>query len=214
MSMCRVFSCVVGRGYLLWPVHSFGKTLLAQGQICLLLQAKWLTLTSYFCIPVPYNEKEHLFWVLVLEGLVGFHRTIQFQLLQHYWLWHRLGLLWYWMTCLGNMNRDHSVVFEIAFKYCILDSFVDYGGYYISSKGFLPTVVDIMVIWVKFTHSSPFLLLPSIFPSIRVKWVSSLHHLAKVLEFQLQHQFFQWMNIQDWFPLGWIGWISLCPRDS
>ena len=46
MSMCRVFSCVVGRGCLLWPVRSFGKTLLAfallhsvlQGQICLLLQ--------------------------------------------------------------------------------------------------------------------------------------------------------------------------------
>ena len=43
-------------------------------------------------------------------------------------------------------NRDHSVVFEIASKYCISDSFVDYGGYSISSKGFLPTVVDIMAI--------------------------------------------------------------------
>ena len=51
------------------------------------------------------------------------------------------------------MNRDHSVVFEIASKYCISDSFVDYDGYSISSKGFLATVVDIMVIWVKFTHS-------------------------------------------------------------
>ena len=29
MSMCRVFSCVVGRGCLLWPVHSLGRTLLA-----------------------------------------------------------------------------------------------------------------------------------------------------------------------------------------
>ena len=43
-------------------------------------------------------------------------------------------------------NRDHSVVFETAPKYCILDSFVDYEGYSISSKGFLPLVVDIMVI--------------------------------------------------------------------
>ena len=43
-------------------------------------------------------------------------------------------------------NRDHSVVFETASKYCISDSFVDYDGYSISSKGFLPTVVDIMVI--------------------------------------------------------------------
>ena len=45
MSMYRVFSCVVGRGCLLWTVHSLGRTLLAfallhsvlQGQICLLL---------------------------------------------------------------------------------------------------------------------------------------------------------------------------------
>ena len=42
-------------------------------------------------------------------------------------------------------NRDYSVVFEIASKYCILDSFVDHDGYSISSKGFLPTV-DTMVI--------------------------------------------------------------------
>ena len=45
-----------------------------------------------------------------------------------------------------EMNRDHSVVFEIASKYCISDSFVDRDGYSISSKAFLPTVVDIMVI--------------------------------------------------------------------
>ena len=44
-----------------------------------------------------------------------------------------------------QMNRDHSVIFEIAAKYCILDSFVDHKGYSISSKRFLPTVVDIMV---------------------------------------------------------------------
>ena len=45
-----------------------------------------------------------------------------------------------------EMNRDHSVVFEIASKYCISDSFVDHDGYSISSDGFLPAVVDIMVI--------------------------------------------------------------------
>ena len=45
-----------------------------------------------------------------------------------------------------EMNRDHSVVFETAPKYCILDSFVDHDGYSVSSKRFLPTVVDIMVI--------------------------------------------------------------------
>ena len=45
-----------------------------------------------------------------------------------------------------EMNRDHSVVFEIASKYCISDSSVNHDGYSISSEGFLPTAVDIMVI--------------------------------------------------------------------
>ena len=85
------------------------------------------------------------FSVLVLKGLVGLHRTIQLQLLQRY-CWdidldycdiERFAL---------EMNRDHSVVFEIASKYCVSDSFVDHDGYSISSEGFLPTVVDIMVI--------------------------------------------------------------------
>ena len=44
-----------------------------------------------------------------------------------------------------EMDRDHSVIFEIATKYYILDYFVDHNGYSISSKGFLHTVVDIMV---------------------------------------------------------------------
>ena len=48
-------------------------------------------LTSDFCIPVPYDEKDIFFFflVLVLESLVGLHRSIQ--LLQHWWLGPRLG---------------------------------------------------------------------------------------------------------------------------
>ena len=34
-----------------------------------------------------------------------------------------------------EMNQDHSVIFEIAPKYCTLDSSVDYEGYSISFKG-------------------------------------------------------------------------------
>ena len=45
-----------------------------------------------------------------------------------------------------EMNKDHSVIFEIAPKCCILDCFVYYEGYSFSSKGFLPTVVDVVVI--------------------------------------------------------------------
>ena len=81
--------------------------------------------------------------MLVLESLVGLHRTIQLQLLC---VW---GInLYYcdieWLAL--EKNRDQSVILEIAPKYCISESFVDYEDYSISSKGFLPTVVDIMVI--------------------------------------------------------------------
>ena len=83
--------------------------------------------------------------MLVLKGLVGLHRTVQHQLLRRYWS----GLLVYcdieWLAL--EMSRDHSVILEIVSKYCISDSFVDYDGYSISSRGFLPTVVDITVIW-------------------------------------------------------------------
>ena len=73
-------------------------------------------LTSYFCIPVPYKRKGHLFWVLVLEGLVHLHRTIQLQLLQHYWWGVDLDycdIEWFAL----EMNRDHSVIFNVASNY-------------------------------------------------------------------------------------------------
>ena len=45
------------------------------------------------------------------------------------------------------------------------------------------------------------------------KWVSSLHQVAKVLEFQLQHQTFQWTLRTDLLSDGLVG--SPCsPRDS
>ena len=75
--------------------------------------------------------------MLVLKGLVGLHRTVQLQLLQH-WGWgidlYYCDIEWFAL----EMNRDHSVIFEMASKYCISDSLVDHDGYSISSKGFLP----------------------------------------------------------------------------
>ena len=51
-------------------------------------------LTCYFCIPIPYDEKDIFcvcvcVCVLVLEGLVGLHRTVELQL-----LWHEWGKTW------------------------------------------------------------------------------------------------------------------------
>ena len=83
--------------------------------------------------------------MLVLECLVGLHRTIQLQLLSITG-WgidlYYCDIEWFAL----EMIRDHFVIFEIASKYCISDSFADHEGYSISSKGFLPTVVDKMVI--------------------------------------------------------------------
>ena len=69
--------------------------------------------------------------MLVLKGLTGLHRTVQLQLLQHYWLGIDLDyhdIEWF----ASETNRDHSVIFDIPSKYCILDSIVDYDGYSIS----------------------------------------------------------------------------------
>ena len=82
--------------------------------------------------------------MLVLKGLVGLHRMVQFQLLLTGWGIDLDCCDIEWFA--SEMNKDHSVVFEIASKYCISDSFVDHDGFSNSSKGFLPTVVDIMVI--------------------------------------------------------------------
>ena len=54
--------------------------------------------------------------MLVLEGLVGLHRTVQLQLLQRHWL--GIGLDYRdteWFAL--ETNRDHFVIFEIVPKY-------------------------------------------------------------------------------------------------
>ena len=104
-----------------------------------------------------------MFLVLVLEGQVGLHRTIQLQLLWHKWLGHRLGLLcveWFAL----EMNQDHSIIFEVAPKYCILDSCWLWGllhffyGVFALSSRYNGHFNYIMVIWI---HP---------FPSILVHW--------------------------------------------
>ena len=59
--------------------------------------------------------------MLVLEGLVGLNRTIQLQLHQPYWSGIDLDCCDIERFAL-EMNRGHSVVLEIASKYCILES--------------------------------------------------------------------------------------------
>ena len=83
--------------------------------------------------------------MLVLEGLVGFIQMFNFSFFSV--TGHSIDLDYCdieWFAL--EMDRDHSVVFEIASKYCISDSLVDYVGYSIPSMELFPTVIDIMVI--------------------------------------------------------------------
>ena len=45
------------------------------------------------------------------------------------------------------------------------------------------------------------------------QWVNSLQQMARVLEFQLQHQFFQWIFKTDFF-YDWLAGSPCSPRDS
>ena len=57
-------------------------------------------------------------------------------------LWSHCGFEWFAL----ETKRDHSVVYESESKYCTLDSFVDYEGYFISSKGFLLITEELMLL--------------------------------------------------------------------
>ena len=55
----------------------------------------------------------------------------------------------------------------------------------------------------------PLLLLPSTFPSIRVFFSESVLCIRWPRYWSFSFNISPSMNIQDWSPLGWTGWISL-----
>ena len=140
MSMSKVFSVLLEEGVCYDQCIVLAKLceslpcfiFLLHGQMHVTPGISWLP-TFAFHSPIM---KRASFWVLVLEGLVGLHRTVQVQLLQHYWLGHRLGLLWYWLVCLGNRQKSFC-----CFWGCIQELhfglFCCYDAYSLSSKGIL-----------------------------------------------------------------------------
>ena len=82
--------------------------------------------------------------MLVLKVLVGLHRTVYFSFFSVTgWGidWDYCDIEWFAL----ETNRDHSVFLRLH-PSTAFQTLVDYDGYSISSKGFLPTVVDKMVI--------------------------------------------------------------------
>ena len=87
-------------------------------------------------------KRTSLFWVLFLEGLV---ELFDFSFFGNFGCGVDLDCCdveWFAL----KMNQDHSVVFENVPKYYVLDSFINLKSYSTSSKGFLSTVVDILII--------------------------------------------------------------------
>ena len=147
-------------------MHSLGRTLLAfvllhsilQGQIA--CYSRYF-LTSYFCIPAPYNEKDISFGVLVLEDLVGILRTLRLQLFSITGWGIDLDYCdteWFAL----ETNRGH---FETTPKYCISDSFVDYDGYSISSKEINRNLIKDLLSMAPNTRTRPCIPLSQSIPS-------------------------------------------------
>ena len=99
MSVCRVFSCVVGRECLSWPLHCLGKTLLAfallhsvlQGRICLLLQVfSWL---PTFAFQSPWNKRISFYGVSSRRSCRSSKNQSALASLASGWLrWYRICL--------------------------------------------------------------------------------------------------------------------------
>jgi len=126
--------------------------LAVQGTLRNLLQhhsskASILRRSAFFTVQLSHRDylgHEDLFFTVLLCILA----------ISSYYLLLLLGP--YHFCPLSSSSLHEMFLWYLWFKYCISDSFVDHDGRSISSEGFLPTVVDIMVIWVKFTHSSAF----------------------------------------------------------
>ena len=109
-------------------MHSLDKLLdfallyaVLQGQTCLLLQES----LDFFCIPVPYDEND--FFVVVVVSSRKSCRFIKLVSFNFFSIsgWD-IGLDYCdveWFTL--EANRDHYVIFEIAPKYRISDSYYE-----------------------------------------------------------------------------------------
>ena len=154
--MCKVVSCVDGKVCLLWPACSLDKTVsLCPASFCtarpnlpVIPGISWLPTfafqypvmkrTSYFGVSSErcFRSSHFSFFSISSWGIDLDYCDVE---------WFALETSW-----------GYFVIFERAPKYCISDTLIDCEGYSISSKGFSSTIIDIMVIWIKFTHSCPF----------------------------------------------------------
>ena len=105
---------------------------------------------------------------------------------------------------MSSVQSSHSVM---------SDSLWPYGLQYVGPSCLSPVLgIDSnscpLSLWTT-KHSHPLLLLPSVFPNIRVFLNESAPHIKWPKYWSLVPTSVLPMNIQNWFPLGRTGWISL-----
>ena len=141
MSMCRVFSCVVGRRvFAMTSVFSWQNSVsLWHGSVCTprpnLPVTPGISWLPTFAFQSPLIKRTS-FWGVSSRRSYRSSQTIKsrfFSIPSWGIDLDYCDIEWFAL----KTNRGHSVIFEITSKYCILGSFVDYDGYSISSKGFL-----------------------------------------------------------------------------
>ena len=108
-------------------------------------------LTSYFCIPVPYDEKDMFYFILFYFFDVSSRRSCRSS--QNcpasassalvVGAQTQITLI---LNCLPYERTEIIQFFLRSHPSTPFWTLIYYVGYSISSKGFLPTVVDIMVI--------------------------------------------------------------------
>ena len=157
MSMCKVISSIVEKEFA-WTSAFFWQSSVSLCPSSFCTPRANLSVTSGISW-LPNLHSNPLWWKWYLCFAVSSKRSRSSQ--DHSTsassasvVGHRLELLWYWMACIGNEPR--SLSFLRLYPTTSFRTLVDNEGYSISSMGLLLPVVDIMVIWIKFTHSCPF----------------------------------------------------------
>ena len=155
--MCRVIFCVVGRGCLLWSVYSLGKTLSAfallysvpqrpnldtqtPGFSCLptfAFQSLMMKRASFFGVSSRRSNRSLFLQVLIEPFSFSFFDISGWGIDLDY-----CDAEWFAL----ETSQDNSVFFWDCTQILHFGLFCWLWGYFISSKGFLPTVVDTMVI--------------------------------------------------------------------
>ena len=123
-----------------------------------------------FCFQLKCCFKNARTYISWNQDCLSLTSTFQrFELQRNLGFWPLLCLLFSFFSITGwgidldycdiefalEMNRDHSVIFEIASKYCITDSFVDHDGYSISSvQSYTERIrLSVPLFWLcSFTH--------------------------------------------------------------